>query len=47
MFWLAGMVSAAGGETIAEWIKEVSGYAAILAGLVLYVLVRQGKFNGR
>lgn len=47
MSWLAGMVSAAGGETIAEWIEKTGGYAAILVGFVLYVLVQQGKFSGR
>lgn len=44
---LAGTVSAAGGETIAEWIEKAGGYAVILAGLLLYVLGRSGKLGGR
>lgn len=47
MSLLAGTVSAAGGETIAEWIEKAGGYAAILAGLLLYILGRSGKLGGR
>ena len=45
---LAGTVSAAGWETVAEWIEKVNIYVAILAGLVIYyVLALSGKSNGR
>lgn len=47
MSLLAGKVSAAGWETVAEWIEKVNIYVAILAGLLLYILGRSGKLGGR